>query len=67
MANDKLQAEVRCGSTMWRRYFEGDDKLSAWIPEEFPSISKAKKANGLNGRTIESPKLLPNWLTQQPA
>lgn len=40
--------KARMGKTVFSRKEETDD----WTHKDYPSISQAKKANGLNSRTV---------------
>ena len=53
--------KIRCGQMLFERDTENENipDPREWGKSDYPSISAAKKANGLNSRTIESPKLLP--------
>ncbi len=68
MEMDDVKEVVRCDQTIWTRRLNTDENINAkwqpWVPTFYKSISLAKKANGLNSRTVESPKHLPDWAAQ---
>ena len=47
--------KARMGKTVFQRSKETGGDWSAWEAKPFPSISQAKKANGLNSKTVQTP------------
>lgn len=52
--------KARIGKTVWTR----SDEFAEWKSKTFESVSLAKKENGPNSVTLESPNLLPARATR---